>query len=84
MDGDRLDQRAVLGEFGGDDLLVAIDVEAQGAILAPGTRHPGDDHRRADVAAHGVNRDAWAHVHAWGALGRDDDQDSVETTSRPL
>ena len=77
-------ERAVLVQLGRDQLLIAEDVEAERAVLAARARHPGDHHRRADVTTHGVNRDAWAHVHACGALVRDAAQASVETISRPL
>ena len=84
VDGDRVDQRPVLGELGRDLRLVAKDLEPERAVLAARARHPGDHHRRADISTHGVNRDARAHVHACGALVRDAAQASVETISRPL
>ena len=84
MNGDRVDQRPVLGQLGRDQRFVAEDLEPQRAVLAARAGHPGEHHRRADVSAHGVNRDARAHVHACCALVRDAAQASVETISRPL
>src|SRR3546814_4162060 len=68
VDGDRVHQRPMLFQLRADPLLVAEDFEAEGAILAASTRHPGDHHRRADISTHGVNCDARAHGHAWCAL----------------
>src|SRR3954447_10730837 len=44
--------------------LVAVEGEAKRRILAPRARSARDHRRWAAVAAHGVDCDAWAPVHA--------------------
>ena len=71
-------------QLGLDQRLVAKHMEAQRPVLAARARDAGEHDRRADVAAHGVDRDTRASVHACCALVRFAAQASVETISRPL
>ena len=74
----------VARQLGLDQRLVAEDLEAQRPVLAARAGDPGEHDRRADVAAHGVDRDARAGVHLDAPLVRVAAQASVETISRPL